>query len=134
MLKLQNIVSNPSIEDWLHNVPKQYKKCNYESHSDGWNIVNFLIKHEKANTIPSPIEFDEFIKDYPEYKIQNRGLHKFNALDYASILGNHELVKHILGKYGENNIDLGNNCEWSSLHCACMCSNTENGYKDRKNY
>lgn len=87
-----------------------------------YSVTNSIRSHT------TPLQFDAICEEHPYYKIEFGGRCGWNALGTAAYKGNCELVDHIVKKYGEHLIELGNGFGWSPLYCACNCEDIENGY------
>lgn len=90
---------------------------------DAYIIINFI------SFTTQPDDFDFFVSQHPNYKIEYGGASGWNAVGRAAYYGNVKLVEHIINKYGKHLINLGNFFGWTPLFCAANCSDIDAGYE-----
>lgn len=73
--------------------------------------------------------FDEILRLFQDYKLENGNGCRMNALCTAALVGNHELVEHILKIGREHLLNLGSDGRKTPLMHAASCKNIHNGFK-----
>ena len=98
--------------------------CGIRSNNSGFGageVASFI----KENTTCE--QFDAFLKERPNYRLNYGGNDGWNALGVAALVGNVALIHHIVRIGGKPLIHLGNLLGWTPLYCAANCSDSEKG-------
>jgi hypothetical protein len=99
--------------------------CSIRSEDAGIDNIRIMRAIKKDTT---PDQFDDIVKPFPSYKIEEGGRCGWNALGRASVEGNPQLIHHIVQIGGSHLLKIGNTFGWTPLYCAANCKDKEDGF------